>query len=396
MSELAVINTQTGEYIPSGQGAHEQADYWAAATNAAWRKTVEGVIETGRTIVEALEQMPHGSRMDYYDSLVFSQQTANKIASIARCDRLSDYAHGRNLPPSWRTLYELTTLTDSQWDAAEEAELIRADTERSEITKFKNAWKKQEKEQDIAGIVLDAPSVSGLIHGCCIDGMKTLPDSSVDLVVTDPPYNMDKADWDSFGSGEQFAAWCEEWLTEAVRVLKPTGSLYVFGINRMLSHLQQYLDRHMVYRNWIVWDTIQGAGGGLWTNRHEAILYYSKTKTTYEDKDAVKLERHEENIREYKGKTYQFKNPSNIWRFPAVDDKSKDRTHHITQKPVEMMQRIIRASCSGSGIVLDPFMGSGTTAVAAIREGRDWIGYEKDQSNHAIAADRISREIACE
>lgn len=276
----------------------------------------------------------------------------------------------------------------------EVVELVKQGDSGSEaVKKTKAKKKKAEQESKHEEKELPAVSVDGLVHGCAIDGLRSLPDESIDLIVTDPPYNMDKADWDSFGSGEDFAAWCEQWLSECVRVLAPHGSLYVFGINRMLSHLQPYLERHLVYRNWIIWDTIQGAGGGLWTNRHEAILYYSKTRDTYENKDAVKLERHEENIREYKGKTYQFKNPSNVWRFPCVDDKSEDRTAHLTQKPVELIQRIIKASCRHKGVVLDPFMGSGTTAVAAIREERKWIGYEKDETHYAIAARRIVDEV---
>ena len=180
----------------------------------------------------------------------------------------------------------------------------------------------------------------------------------------------------------------------AKRILKPEGSIYVFGINRMLSHLQRWLDDNMVYRNWIVWDTIQGAGGGLWINRHEAILYYSKTSETYEDSNSVKLERHEENIREYKGKEYKFKNPSNIWRFPCVDNKHEDRTEHITQKPVEIMDRIIKASCPVGGIVCDPFSGSGTTAVSAFINDRKFIGYELDKANYTNSLKRVNNEIS--
>jgi|GEM_PF-1328127 len=231
-------------------------------------------------------------------------------------------------------------------------------------------------------------------HGDCIEGMKLLPDESVDLIATDPPYNMDKADWDSYGNAEEFAGWCESWMVECKRVLKPEGGMYIFGINRMLSHLQKWLDENMTYRNWIVWDTIQGAGGGLWTNRYESILYYSKTSETYEDTDAVKLERHEQNIREYKGRTYEFKNPSNVWRFPVVDGSHTDRTEHITQKPVEIMERIVTASCPYGGVVLDPFVGSGTTAIAAHRNDRKFVGYERDEANYKTAMRRVNDEIS--
>jgi DNA modification methylase len=144
------------------------------------------------------------------------------------------------------------------------------------------------------------------------------------------------------------------------------------------------------YRNWITWDTIQGAGGGLWVNRHEDILYLSKTDKTFEDSESVKLERSEENVREYKGVSYEFKSPSNVWRFPCVDNKNADRTDHPTQKPVELIERIIKASCPDDGLVLDLFMGSGTTGVAAIKTKRRCIGFEMNPLYIQIAENRFN------
>lgn len=229
-----------------------------------------------------------------------------------------------------------------------------------------------------------------LLQGDVVEQLRGLPDNHFDLVCIDPPYNMDKAGWDSFGSGKDFAAWARPWLKECQRVLKDSGAIYVFGINRMLSHLQHEMDGlGLHYRNWITWDTIQGAGGGLWVNRTEAILYYSKTADTFEDADAVKLERHEENVREYKGREYFFKNPSNIWRFPCVDDKHPDRTEHPTQKPTELIERIVRASSPAGGKVLDCFMGSGTTGVACMRARRHATGIDQSAQYIAIAQARF-------
>ncbi len=207
-----------------------------------------------------------------------------------------------------------------------------------------------------------------MLHGDVMDKLCSLPSDSFDLVCIDPPYNMDKADWDSFGSGRDFATWASPWLKECQRVLKPTGAIYVFGINRMLSHLQHAMDAMgLVYRNWITWDTIQGAGGGLWVNRTEAILYYGKTADTFEDGDAVKLERHEEN-----------------------DDKHSERTEHPTQKPVELIERIVLASSPREGRVLDCFMGSGTTGVAAMKNRRYCTGIDKSDQYISIAQSRFA------
>lgn len=235
-----------------------------------------------------------------------------------------------------------------------------------------------------------------IINGDAIDKLRTLSSNSFDLICVDPPYNMDKADWDSYGNGKSFAEWAKPWLIECKRVLKDSGSIYLFGINRMLSHIQHVFDElGMEYRNWIVWDTIQGAGGGLWVNRHEAILYYSKTRETYEDSDSVKLERHEENVREYKGREYFFKNPSNVWRFPCVDDKHQERTEHPTQKPVELIERIVLASSPKGGRVLDCFMGSGTTGVACMKNRRYCVGIEINSDYIGIAQSRFAETEVC-
>lgn len=231
-----------------------------------------------------------------------------------------------------------------------------------------------------------------LINGDTLVEMTKLSSESIDLIITDPPYNMDKADWDSYGSAEEFADWMEIWLKECFRVLKPHGSIYVFGLNRMLSHVQMRMEKiGFNYKNWIIWDTVQGAGGGLWVNRQEAILYFSKSEDTYEDKDSIKLQRSEENIREYKGKTYEFKNPSNIWRFPAVDDKAEDRTSHPTQKPVELIERIVLANSKEGDKVLDCFMGSGSTGVACMKNKRMSIGIEMQNKYIKMANERFEK-----
>ncbi len=231
-----------------------------------------------------------------------------------------------------------------------------------------------------------------IICGDVTDSLRDIPSSSVDLIATDPPYNMGKAAWDELGDFETYAAWCKGWLQECRRVLKPTGAIYVFGRWDMLRYVSIVMDElELLSQDFITWDTIQGSGGGLWTNRQEHILYYSKTEQVFEDDNAVKVERHEAHIREYKGREYKFKHISNVWRIPCVDDKDAERTSHPTQKPVEIMERIIRASCPRDGIVLDCFMGSGTTGVAAIRTERQCIGIERDQSYIDIAVGRFVR-----
>jgi site-specific DNA-methyltransferase (adenine-specific) len=272
---------------------------------------------------------------------------------------------------------------EEESEASEKWVPLLTDAQQAEIDKHK---------AESARIAHKQRYTPELIQADVLTALSAMPSDHFDLICIDPPYNMDKADWDSLGSGAEFADWAERWLIECRRVLKDSGAIYVFGINRMLSHIQHRMDKlGFRYRNWITWDTIQGAGGGLWVNRTEAVLYYSKTESTFEDSDSVKLERHEENVREYKGKTYQFKNPSNVWRFPCVDDKSDERTGHPTQKPVELVERIVRASCPEGGIVLDCFIGSGTTGVASMKNRRRCVGVDMNAEYLDICRDRFSR-----
>ena len=254
-------------------------------------------------------------------------------------------------------------------------------------------WEEIKKQEgELAAIRERERYTPKLICDDVLSGLRTISNDSINLICTDPPYNIGENEWDKFKSVEDYINWVREWLQECYRILKDSGSIYVFGWNRMLGRLQIVMDEiGFVYQNWIIWDTIQGSGGGLWVNRYEGILYYSKTVEPYEDIDAVKLERHEENIREYKGKEYQFKDPSNIWRFPCVDANHPDRTDHPTQKPVELIERIIKASCPIDGVVIDCFIGSGTTGVAAMENRRLSIGIDSNNDYLAIARNRFEK-----
>ena len=367
---------------------------WADAINSEWRKSTESIIRTAQMLDDAIRAIPHGEKERFYLLLAFGRSTASMLTQVGRDGRITNVQYTELLPASWATLYELSKYDNDLWKQAIRSGFIRPDLQQKEVVAYR---KNHIKAQRRAVLTAEVGHILGnefVIHDDCLNVLQTIADSSVDLIATDPPYNMDKAHWDSYGNGEEYATWAAQWLEECQRILKPTGAIYIFGINRMLSHLQRWLDQNMIYRNWIIWDTIQGAGGGLWVNRHEAILYYSKTRQTFEDSDAVKLERHEEHIREYGGVEYRFKSPSNVWRFPCVDENHPDRTAHVTQKPVELMRRIVRASCPPGGFVLDPFAGSGTTLVAAIREGRRTIGFELDKENYQIAAERVAHEIS--
>lgn len=249
----------------------------------------------------------------------------------------------------------------------------------------------QERLNNIARLEERKRYTPYIYFGDVIDGMAQLKNNDFDLICTDPPYNVGKAEWDKWETMEDYIKWCKTWLKECYRVLKPSGSFYLFGKFYALRYVSIAAERlGFILRREIIWDTIQGSGGaGLWPDRHETILYFTKSHQYYEDIDAIKLERHEEHIREYKGTEYNFKLPSTVWRFPCVDDKHEDRTEHPTQKPVELIERMILASCPTGGKVLDCFIGSGTTGVATMKLKRYCIGIEDNKNYIEIANGRF-------
>jgi DNA modification methylase len=336
-----------------------------------------GEKEYGETYTQALDE----TGLDY-QTLRNEKWVSSEIELSRRRDNLS-WSHHAEI-----ARLETEEEQDKFFNDAEK-EKWSVQNLRREISEYKNhkdIQSKQVKE-------ITDPAIQ-LFEGDCRDFLPDIKDDSIDLIIIDPPYNVDKAEWDSLGSGLEYASWATDWLVECKRILKNSGSLYIFGVNRMLSYLQQVLDgMGMIYKSWIIWDTIEGAGGGLWVNRYEAILYYSKTETPYEDNLSIRLERHEENIREYKGVEYKFKNPSNIWRFIRVDDSDLKRSAHPTQKPVELIERIVQASSPQGGRVLDPFMGSGTTAIAALKNKRHFTGMEIDADYIKLTKQRIENEV---
>jgi hypothetical protein len=106
---------------------------WATEIDVEWRKSVKGIISTGRLISKALAEIPHGQKAEFYDILPFTQQTCNKLVQIGEDARISIYAHGSSLPSSWTTLYELTKLDDDTWELAEEEGRIFSDMQRKDV-----------------------------------------------------------------------------------------------------------------------------------------------------------------------------------------------------------------------------------------------------------------------
>jgi len=225
-----------------------------------------------------------------------------------------------------------------------------------------------------------------------LEALKKLPDESVDLIATDPPYNLGK----DYGYSIDYKEWndytlfTELWLNEAQRVLKKSGSLYVFMGVRFISKLFLLLEeRHFVFNGWVTWHYTQGMGRKKgFSPRHEDILYFSKSSNFTFNLDDIRIPQ------KYFRKRNNMlgANPGDVWQFSHIHYSNPERQPHPTQKPLALMERIIKASSNKGDVVLDPFVGSGTTCVAANALGRKWIGIDNNPDYIELAKKRIKQD----
>ena len=266
-----------------------------------------------------------------------------------------------------------------------------------------------------------------LYFGDCLEIMQEyIPDESVDLIYLDPPFNSKRL-YNAFIGGSQFVAFDDTWrwheaiddfhavasdvsiaptmeglrtmlgegpdlaylsymanrLRECRRVLKPTGSIYLHCDPTMSHKLKLVLDaifgkKH--FKNEIIWSYNSGPRGNNFGKRHDIILWYTATRNYIFNKDEVR-EPYSPNINIPKSKAHYYhplgKVMGDVWEIPILgQNDKKERVGYPTQKPLALIDRILRASSNSDDIVLDPFCGCGTTIHAAQNSGRRWIGID--------------------
>ncbi|MGA2444972.1 MAG: site-specific DNA-methyltransferase [Opitutaceae bacterium] len=227
----------------------------------------------------------------------------------------------------------------------------------------------------------------------CLDLLRALPDGSVQLLVADPPYNLRLAPWDAH---EDYLAWAAPWLAEAERVLANTGSMALFGgiqyqtmagsgdLLTLLAHLRARSRMRLV--NLIIWNYPNGPGARrFFSNRYELVAWLAQTNKYYFDLDAVR-EPYDEATKKIYLKDRRLRpknvergrNPTNVWRIPRLGANSKERVGHPTQKPAELVRRLVRALSWPGSVVADPFAGSGVVTRVCVEEGRHSVSCDSD------------------
>jgi len=251
-------------------------------------------------------------------------------------------------------------------------------------------------ERDISNINI-TETTHAVLNYECLELLKKIPDNSIQLIICDPPYNINLAEWDNFNN---YIEWAAEWLKESERVLSPSGSIAIFGglqyqneagsgdLIEIISYMKHY--SNMLLANLIIWYYANGMSAHrFFANRHEEIAWFAKTNKYFFDLDAVRIPFDEATKTLYrKDKRLKLesiekgKNPTNVWSIGRLNGNSLERVGHPTQKPLLVIQRLIRALSYKGSTVLDFFAGSGITARVCIEEGRNSIVSDNSMDLH--------------
>lgn len=258
---------------------------------------------------------------------------------------------------------------------------------------------------------VEAPEGS-IFQGDSISWLRSLDSSSVDMIFADPPYNIKKADWDNFESQEAYIQWSMEWISEASRVLKPKGSLYVCGFSEILADLKHPSMKYFAGCRWLVWHYRNKANlGNDWGRAHESILHFRKSKSQkLADIDHIRIPYGAHTLKYPshpqadssafgKGQTNRDNwtphpmgaKPKDVIEVPTTCNGMNEKTPHPTQKPEELVRKFIFAGTTSGQVVLDPFSGSGTTAVVAAQLGRKFLACDLNPEYNSWAASRLRR-----
>lgn len=243
--------------------------------------------------------------------------------------------------------------------------------------------------------------------GDAIAWLGSLANESVDLVFADPPYNIKKAEWDTFESQQAYVEWSLQWIEQAARVLKPTGTLYICGFSEILADLKLPAQRYFRGCRWLVWHYKNKANlGSDWGRSHESILHFRKSEKFTFNTDDIRIPYGNHTLKypdhpqaetsQYgKGKKQlwqphpQGAKPRDVIEIPTTCNGMHEKTPHPTQKPEELLRKIVLASSNPSDLIIDPFLGSGTTAVVAEQLGRKWSGCDLSLEYAQWATNRI-------
>lgn len=238
-------------------------------------------------------------------------------------------------------------------------------------------------------------------------GIDKILDNSVDLILTDPPYCLGK-DYGNDSdqkSSEEYLEWTHLWIDAVLPKLRDSGSFYIFLSWQYSPEIFVYLKSKLRMVNEIIWDRrVPSMGGSTrkFSSVHDNIGFFVKNNDYHFDIDSIRIPYDEETKKARTRSIFVGKkwlemgyNPKDLWSTSRIHAQDPEREKHPTQKPLEIIERMIKASCPQNGIVFDPFMGTGTTAIACLKNNRQYVGFEINKDYHKIIMNRIKKHNNC-
>jgi len=270
-----------------------------------------------------------------------------------------------------------------------------------------------EEIETFKGKMIKLNSKANVDEVCCkiinqdlFDVINILPDTFVDLLFLDPPYNLNK----KFSSVEfkemridEYENWIDSWISKLIRTLKPNASIYFCCDWKTSIPVYNVLKKYFIIRNRITWEREKGRGSkDNWKNSYEDIWYCTLGSEFTFNIESVKLKRavrapyknkdgDPKDWQSEDGMNFRITHPSNLWNDISIPFWSMpENTDHPTQKPEKLLAKIILASTNKNDLVFDPFLGSGTTAVTAKKLNRKFCGVEVDETYASLALKRLA------
>ncbi len=236
-----------------------------------------------------------------------------------------------------------------------------------------------------------------------LKGVDRLKENSIDLVIADPPYSLGK-DYGNDSdkkSPKDFLNWTKEWITAVEPKIKETGSLYIFTTWRFAPEIFSFMKTKFLMINEIIWDRkVPSMGGSTrrFSSVHDTIGFFAKSKDYYFDIDSVRVPYDPDTKKARTRSIFVGKkwlemgyNPKDVWSVSRLHKIHRERENHPTQKPLKIIERIVKASSPENGVVLDPFAGSGTSLVACLLNNRQCLAYEINPEYCSIIKKRLQR-----
>lgn len=240
--------------------------------------------------------------------------------------------------------------------------------------------------------------INEIIKGDAIEVMKQIPDDSIDMTFADPPFNLKKSyeQYEDDKETRDYLAWGNQWLYQMVRITKPTGSIFVHNIPKWLTYYASYLNEIAYFKHWIAWDAMGAPLGKTILPNHYGILWYVKSKDFkfYDVRSPHRYCREcKALLKDYGGKKHLI-HPfgtlvSDVWTDIYRIRHTKRRDEHPCQLPIHLLERLILMTTDEEDTILDPFIGTGTTAIAAKRLARKYIGIDIDNKYVKITKEKL-------